>query len=354
MNKKKKISWLGGVALLALVLFVAGCALQAQPVPSPADPEPVAVRVAPVETHTQAPPVRTSGQLASKAETPLAFKIGGYVAEILVEEGARVRAGQVLARLNTAEVDAQIAQAQTALDKAERDLRRAERLFADRVATQEQVENAQSGFDAAQAAFEGVAFSRRHAVIRAPEDGRILRRLREENEYVSAGKTLVVLASRRQGFVVRVGLADRDVVRLQVGDQAQLQFDAFPDQRVRGTVTEVAEAADPYSGTFEVEIRVHAGALPLKSGFIAKVDLLPSRAEPFQLVPVQALVEAHGRTGAVFAADLTTNTAQKRRVEIAHLTQDHVAIRSGLAGVSAVVTDGAAYLSDAAPITVVE
>ena len=133
------------------------------------------VLVADIDKTDRPLPVRTSGRLSTKAEVRLSFKIGGIVEGIYAEEGQRVRRGATLARLNLAEIDAQVLQATSALDKAKRDLGRVEGLYKDSVATLEQYQDAQTGLDIAEANVRIANFNRKHAEIVAPAGGRILK-----------------------------------------------------------------------------------------------------------------------------------------------------------------------------------
>ncbi|MGH7672971.1 MAG: efflux RND transporter periplasmic adaptor subunit, partial [Gemmatimonadales bacterium] len=238
--------------LLLLVLAAAGCA-RVKAADRTADHR-VPVRVAPLTVERVALPVTATGTLGPKEEIALGFKVGGVVARVRVDEGQAVRAGETLAALDLGEIDPAVARAQSAADKAERDLARASRLYADSVATLSQVEDARTGRDVAVAELQAATFNRRHAIIVAPSSGVILRRSAESGELVPPGATVLVLGSDARGKVVRAGLADRDVVRLRRGDSATVRFAALPGRVFAGRVTEIAAAADPLTGTYRVEV----------------------------------------------------------------------------------------------------
>lgn len=310
----------------------------------PAD-EPFPVRIAAVETESVSPPIHATGILGPKEEVHLSFKIGGVIERIAVDEGDRVRAGEPLAALDLREIDAHVAQAQSGLEKAERDLSRARRLYADSVVTLEQVQDAQTGFAVAQAAFDALLFDRRHAVILAPSDGIVLRRFSEVGEMVAPGGEILIVGSSARGSVVRAGLADRDAIRVRRGDTAIVTFDLQPPRSVRGAVCEIAAAADPATGTFRVEVTV-PGVDLLASGLVANVEIRPDADRPLALIPVDALLEADGKRATVFALSGSTSRARRREIAIAFLSGDQVAVTSGLEGVDHVVTDGAPRLDD--------
>jgi len=334
----------------AAAVVVAACGgASGKTVPDPAAA--TLVRTAPVTQEVLAPPVVVTGTLGPKEEIALSFKIGGVVSRVLVDAGARVRAGNVLAALDLSEIDAAVTRAQSAADKTERDLLRARRLYGDSVVTLAQLQDAETGAQVARADLETARFNRRYAVIVAPASGVILRRHSEPGELVAPGAPVLVLGSNSRGAVVRIGLADRDVVRVRRGDRAVVRFDALPDREFTGRVTEIAAAAEPNTGTYGVEIAVPEAA-GLASGLVGQVEIRPSTGRMTTLVPIEAVLEADDTEATVYALSRDGTRAERWRVTIAFIAGDRVAVERGLEGVTAVVTDGAAYLNDGAAVRV--
>ncbi|HVH67211.1 MAG TPA: efflux RND transporter periplasmic adaptor subunit [Gemmatimonadales bacterium] len=336
--------------MLAILLSWAVTACARGRSATPVATEVVAVRLAPVTVERIARPVTATGMLGPKEEVTLSFKIGGVIGRIRVDEGNVVQTGDTLAALDLSEIDAGVTRARSAADKADRDLVRAKRLYADSVATLEQVQNAQTGYDVARAELETASFNRRYAVIVAPAGGVILRRTAEPGELVQPGTPILTLGSRSRGAVVRAALADRDVVQVRRGDSAVVRFDALPDRPLVGTVTEIAAAADALTGTYRVEVTVPASGLA--SGLIGEVEIRPAAIRPLALVPIAAVLEADGSHATVFTVSADGQRAERRAVTIGFLAGDRVAVLSGLEGVRAVVTDGGAYLDDGAKVRV--
>lgn len=338
------------LALLILVpLALGGC--------SPADSkrgpvqDPIAVKLAPVQVERMALPVTATGVLGPKEDIALSFKLGGVVSRVLVHEGETVREGQLLAALDLGEIDAVVARARAAAEKADRDCQRAERLFADSVVTLAQLQDSRSSRDAARADLAAATFNRTHAQIIAPAAGVILRRRLEPGEVVSSGTEVLALGSRARGQVLRAGLSDRDVVRLGLGDRAVVKFDAYPDREFAGSVSQISASADPGTGTYGVEISLPTAA-GLGSGLVGTVEIRPASYTPVSLVPVESVLEANGQEATVFT--LSSNGRQARRlpVRIAFLAGVRVAIRSGLEGIRSVVTEGAARLDNGSAVEV--
>lgn len=311
-----------------------------------------AVRTAPVQRVESAPLVRASGLIVGKEEARLAFKLSGVVEQVLVDEGALVTRGQLLALLKQDGTSSRLAQAQVNLEKAQRDLNRAEYLNAQGVGPLQQVQDAQTAVDIARADLTMAHFNATDARIEAPRDGIVLARLAEPNEMVQPGQAVLQFKSADPGWILRVGLADRDVVRVRLGDRALIRVSALPDRLLEGRVTQIAAAASPTTGTFDVEVSLMPVDAYLLSGMHASAEIQPTMLEHVALVPIDALLEGDSAGATVYVLEENDSIARRRVVEVAFLRDGSAAIREGLDGVSAVVTDGAASLRDGACVRV--
>jgi RND family efflux transporter MFP subunit len=333
-----------------IALALAGCSRHehAAAPPVPANVEPV--QTATVASAAVVNQVRAVGVLAPRDEIRLAFKVGGVVDAIAVDAGDSVRKGQLLAVLKRQEIAAAVAQAAEGAEKARRDLDRARRLRADEVATEEQVQDLTTAYRVAQSNLETARFNARFARIESPADGLVLQRLVEKDELVQGGQPVLVVGSTTSGWVVRAALADRDIVRVHNGGAAEVRFDAFPGQAFAGKVTQVAAAADPATGTFEVEIEVEPSGARFVRGLVAKVTLgleqPAGAAAQSTVIPLTALVEADGASGTVYVLDASGSTARRRQVSVGEIVGDRVVVHAGLEPGQRVITEGAAWLSD--------
>jgi RND family efflux transporter MFP subunit len=261
-----------------------------------------------------------------------------------------VRAGAVLAELAPTEIAAEVEKAHQARAKAERDLTRARLLYRDSVATLEQMQDAATAFEVAESNVRIAEFNRQYAVVRAPADGIVLTRDVEPGQLVAPGALVVRFRTDRRGLVMRGGLPDRDAVKLRTGDVATVQLDALPAERFRGRVTQIAMGATPGTGTYEVEVAIAAGGRVLASGLVGQVELVPRSLGRVPTVPVTAILEAHGDSATVFTLSADRTKAVRRRVQVGVLDGDRVTVLGGLERGAAVVTDGAAWLADGAPV----
>jgi len=288
--------------------------------------------------------INASGRLANKSEQKLSFKTSGPVAKILVDEGDWVKKGQLLAQLNQEEINAQVAQSQSVFDEAKRNTERYKALYKKKVVPVERLQSAETRLEVARSNLRIAKFNKQHSIIVAPGDGRVLKRTIEANEMISPFQTAFVMSLSKGGWVIRSGVTDKDIVRINKGDTTTIQLDAYPGLALQGQVSEVGAAADTRSHLFEIEITLSKTQLRLHSGFISRLSINPSQQEPVALLPIEAIVEAKSTKAQVFVVD--DSQVKQQNVEIAWIEGNAVAIRSGLVEGSLVVTSGATYLHD--------
>jgi len=337
------------LSAIAALGLAAGCKpAEATQTPTSDSAAAVNVRVAPVESSTATPIVRVAGILARQTEAALSFPLSGLLAEVTVRDGDQVQRDQVLARLQPDPIEAQLSQARAIAEKATRDLDRIEKLQADRAATLENLQDARSNVEQAEAGLRAAEFNRRHAVIVAPADGLILRRLAEPNEIIGAGRPVVTFASESDGWIVKAGLSSHDAARLQIGTSAEL-VDGNGG-RARGKVVRIAGAADPATRSVPLEVQLDTPPPGARSGLIVALVLLPGPVPARTRIPLSALREGRGNSAFVFVVENGAKTARRLAVEIELIDGDHAYLRSNLPASQRVVVAGAQYLNDGSPV----
>jgi len=313
-----------------------------------------------------------TGRLSSEEEVKLSFKTGGIIKTINVQEGQQVRAGQTLASLDLDEIRAQVQQAdlgvtqssiqienaKIALERAERDLDNVEGLYADSVATLEQLEDAQfavrnaknqleaaqKGKNYSEQSKEVADFNLKYSKIVAPGSGTILRKLASPNELVGPGTPVLLFGTKDKAMVIKVNITDKDIIHVRLGNEATIEFDAYPKLKFDGTVTEIASMADPYTGTYEVEIQVNPKGKELLSGFIGSVYIHAKEQRELVSIPVDALVTGDGERAEIFVAE--NGKARQTEVEVFKMDGDNMLISNGLQAGEKVIVKGAGYLQD--------
>jgi RND family efflux transporter MFP subunit len=340
---------------LSLLLLTVGCGKKDPSTAKAPSIAPIPVRVTAITQAGAVRPVHAGGLLATEDEARLSFKTGGLIQRIHVKVGDGVRKGQLLATLDITEINALVTQAQLGLEKAQRDFDRAKALHRDSVATLEMLQNAQTGLDIARQTVQAARFNLAHAEIRATGDGFVLARLMNEGEMAGPGMPILALSntSGQSRWVLRAGLADKEWSLLQLGDSASITLDAYPEKAFQGIVTRKSQGADPYSGSFQVEVAIELGESKPAAGMFGKATLYPRTESSYWLLPYEAVLEADGNDAFVFVTK-DRKTAVKLPVRVAFLDDDKIAISGGLQGYLEVITTGSAYLTDNSPITLVQ
>jgi len=307
------------------------------------------------ETKGESNLVRTTKIERQKIMLPvqLSFKTGGVISDIYVDEGQKVNKGDLLAVLNLAEIQAMAQQADNGYQKSLRDFQRAKDLYADSVITLELMQNAETAMNVARASLEIAMFNLNHSRITAPDNGVILQRLAEKDEVIGPGYPVIVFGTTGKFWKIKAGLTDRDFVKVQIGDSCIAKADAYPDNTFRANISLIGESANPYTGTYEVEMDMEPSALRLAPGFIVNVEIYPTVKDEYFIIPVESLIEANGKTGIIFMLD-EEQRARKINVTIAGFIGNHVAVKGELKNYTEVVTGGSAYLSEGDTVTIVK
>jgi RND family efflux transporter MFP subunit len=332
-------------ALLALGLGLAGCA-DAHAESSPTVAPLVPVRVVSVPRLAFERPLRAIGRLGHKHSLVLSFKNGGTVRSLLVQEGALVKKGQTLALVDQTEITAQVAQARASLEKADRDRARIDRLHATAAVAQIDADDAHTATDIARATLAAALYNQSATVLVAPEDGRIDKRLVEVGEQVAPGSGVYAMSGSSAGLVLRVGVVDRELIGLTLGDSAKVTFDALPGEEMVGAISEIARVPSATSGTYEVELRLQKADPRLIAGMTAKADIARQTGPALPVVPLTALVDAGGSHAVVYALSPLGRgfTVQRVSIEVAYLADERVAVQSGLSGSERILSEGAAFV----------
>ncbi|MHA7128544.1 efflux RND transporter periplasmic adaptor subunit [Algoriphagus namhaensis] len=314
--------------------------------------EAIPVQVTELEKTDFSSPIAASGTFSTKNETNLSFKIGGIVSDIRVEEGQKVRKGQLLASLNMTEIQAGLSQARLKLEKAERDFARAEKLYQDSVATLEQFQNATTALQVAREEVTAVEFNVSYAQIRANQDGYVLRKFVNVGQQVpSASPVLQINGTNSDNWILKVTVNDRNWSRIEAGDSVVVEIDTYPTQ-IPGKVITKSQVADPITGAFWVEISLSdPTGLPLASGLFGRATVFPAKQSTGWQIPYAAILDAEGGKAFVFVPE-DKITAKRIQVSLGDLSQNSVQVTAGLEAYQQIIVTGSAYLTDGSTIEI--
>jgi RND family efflux transporter MFP subunit len=343
--------------LLALAAAPSHGSPHTSPAPTPgAPPAALTVRAQPLADVAVYPTRSVSAQVAPRNEARIAAEVGGVLQRWDADVGTRVRAGQVLARLDETDLALAVERARAArdaaqarLEMAQAQLARARQLQAQgflspEALTLRETELAVQQADLAQAeaALRSAERQRAKAVVRAPFAGTVTQRLAQQGETVAAGTPLFVLA-QTDGSELHAALPPADAQALR--RVRELVFEAESGAQRRAQVLRVVEAVS--AGTRLQTVRLRLLGEPLPPGTPGLLRWQTS--DPH--VPATLLVQREGRLG-VFVAEGEGTATRARFVPLTQAQEGRPAPAAGLPAQARLITQGQQALRDGQPIVV--
>lgn len=291
----------------------------------------------------------SSTNLSAAREASVVAESAGEVEAILVEEGDRVRAGQVLARLDSQRLRLTLAQQRALEQRLTNQAARSHDLAARKLISVEAEDRARYDHAAQRAARELAELELAHTEIRAPFAGVITRR------HIKPGQTLAVhdAAFDLADFAsleARLSVPEAALAEVQVGRPAEFSTDAFPGQTFQARVARVAAVVDASTGTAAVTLAVDAAHTNLRPGQMVRARITLERQPDAVLIPRTALIEQSGASS-VFVID--QGVAVRRAVTLGASQDDLIQVLTGLAPGEEVAVLGQGQLRDQQPVLVI-
>ncbi len=289
------------------------------------------------------------GTLHADAEAEVATEVDGRLLTISADLGDQVAAGQVLATLDGAALEAQLREATATLEKTTNEERRARRLRDQGVMSQQEYDAIASAQSVALARRDVLAIQLGHTQIRAPFAGRIAKRLVDVGNYVRVGTPIFVLVADNP-LRLRGEVPERFAAELQPGQAVHGFVEAYPDERIEGRLERISAAADPRSRALTVEAVVPNPDGKLKVGFFCKAAIVTRAADDALVIPGEALVNFAGVTRVFVVGE--DGVARSREVTTGLRLGTKVEVTAGLGPEDRVATSALGRLADGARVVV--
>jgi membrane fusion protein (multidrug efflux system) len=314
--------------------------------PSKATP----VKLASVERGAIAQTIASSSTVDTERRADIAIEVSGTVDSIAVEEGDRVSAGKALAVLKNPQLEGELRRAEASYNRAKDEFASVKGLFDKGFVSRNDYDEAALAHDTARLSFEQARDAAGARVLTSPIAGTISLRDLRFGEAVAPPKVAFQVVDL-QALLVEVNLPEKDLSRLEVGQQARIRSEILEDaDDVGGRLQRISPVVDPATGTVKITVALDAAQTVLRPGMFVNVDLIVATHEDALLVPKRALVYDEGEP-LVFVA--TDGKAKRTPVELGFAERDRVEVTEGLAEGQQVVVVGQGLLRDDAEITVV-
>jgi HlyD family secretion protein len=289
----------------------------------------IKVTVEKAEKHDLTSKISASGEVKPKKNVNISAHIPGRIVKIGVEEGQRVKAEDFLLKLDSTQYEAnsdraqalihsyraELIRAEAGLKKDESFYKRYQKLFEEKLISEEQLEAAKAQYDISKAQKQAILYQIDQAqaslqnamddlsktVYNSPIDGIITSLRVEEGEIAMIGTmnnpgTILMTIADLSVMEVEVGVDETDVIGVEIGQQAEVRVDAFPDQTIKGKVTEIGSSAlqkvtsSEESRDFKVIITLENPPANLKPGLSATTDIITAEKTDVLAIPISALV----------------------------------------------------------------
>ena len=365
LNRRSVRARSNGLPLLCVALALAGCAK-----PAAKSPENNLVRTALVEPMGN---IRSDGDASYLAqvrfdhETDFSFKVGGILAGIGPaagtdwDEGTSVKAGAVLAKLKQGDFTNALSSARARAELTSKTLERFRKLRQADAISQQELDVTEADWRTTQSQLDQAEQNLRDSRLVAAKDGVVLARYVNSRVTVSPGQSVLRFADTSL-MSVELGLPDRLIGRLSPGKEIPVEVSGLEGMPpFKGRVTEVGVAASNQGRLFRVVIKVPNPDGLLRSGMTARIHVgdTPTAAPGTVCIPLSALVTLalDGSSPANGQAQLGVFVAQngkaiKRAVKTGDILNSSIQITEGLQAGEQVVTSGASFLYDGAPLEI--
>lgn len=291
---------------------------------------PMAVELA---TPTRGPAVEAiyaTGSVEPTISMPIAPRTAARITQLGADEGAEVRKGQLLVRLDDADLASTVEElaARAAFARAQHERTRS--LFEKGFVSQVELDRTRADLDASDAALRRARSQRDYMSLVAPADGTIIRRDGEVGQFIPAGQAIFHLSCCAP-LRVTAEVDEEDIPRVHVGQRVVLRADAVPGRVFEGDVKEVTPKGDPVARSYRVRIRL-AEPDALRVGMTVDANLIVSERANALLVPTSAV-----KDGAVWT--VVDGRLARRAVKAGVTGSGRTEIVSGLEAQAQVVVD---------------
>ncbi|MCC6796179.1 MAG: efflux RND transporter periplasmic adaptor subunit [Candidatus Hydrogenedentes bacterium] len=296
-------TWSRIVVMLALIGVFAGCN-NSNPTVNKSEAQAKRVEQKPTAIPVEAQlPIRgelselfeTNSRVEAERSVQVTSEGMGKCLSLHAEEGDEVTTGDVLAELDTAELNTQLAAARTQLAKTKADYERSRESVKEGLVPPVEAENARYAYDQQKSNVDQLEVQLSNQTVRAPLSGVVTKKLAQTGQSITAGTSIYEIIDPAT-YLLNINAPEKGYLsRIKVGQKASVQLDSL-DEPVNAKVRRINPAVDPASGTVKVTLDFEKAALPkLRNNAFARVNLILATHENALMVPKNAIVEENTR-----------------------------------------------------------
>lgn len=355
----KNYRWLVGLLMMASLLVFTGCGAKEAETDQPQEEKAVLVATGKAVTDNISSIAIVNGKIAADMEVSILPKMGGKVAEVNFQVGDKVRKGDVLVRLESTELQAQLQQARAGLamakanyESAQANLARTKSLFEQGAVSQQQLEAAQTAVatgspDSASASVQLMEAQLANTIIKSPADGIVASRTVEVGEMASQMPVMTIVDIEK--VKVKTSVTEGEVNKLKLSQKVDVIVSAVGEEPFAGTIVTISPAADSQSNTFPITIEIPNGEHKLKPGMFAEIKLALETKENVLVLSKQAVIDSGDKKYVYVVQD---NKAIQTEIATGVEDDTRVEVLSGIKDGDDIVLTGQNKLQNETPVTI--
>jgi RND family efflux transporter MFP subunit len=290
------------------------------------------------------------GTIVAYNDVAILSETSGRVVKVRAEVGDYKPAGSVLVEVDSELREAAYKAANATYEKAKKDLERYETLYKERSISDSQIEQARWSYQSAESQYIVARRQLSDTKITTPISGIITARSVNVGMMVMGAPQATIVANvvDISRLKVKVNVAEKDVIRLKIGEKVDVTTDVFPGEVFTGSIFSISSKGDE-GHTYPVEVVLANSKLQLKAGMFGRILFMPKSTGNLIVIPRESIVGSVKNATVYVIKD---NTAQARSVVVGKELGRSVEILSGLQEGEQVVLNGQNNLSDGASVIV--
>ena len=326
----------------------------------------VAVTVSSVASENNSPFLTASGKIEAVNSATLSTRMMGFVDKVHVNVGQKVSKGQLLVSINNSDLSAKQAQtsagiteAQAAFNNAEKDYQRFQNLFAEKSASQKELDDQRARYEMAKARLEGAKQMKNevqsqfaYVDLRAPFNGVVTNKYIEAGDMANPGVPLISVEGPGS-FEVTASVPESEISKIKSGTKVVVLVKSL-NTEIPGTVTEVSSSARNTGGQYLVKVVLDKTEIDILSGMYATVQFPVEKKIDATaiLIPKESIVHRGELTGIYTVSQ--SNTAILRWLRLGRSFGDNVEVLSGLSADEKYIVEADSKLFNGAKLTIKE
>jgi len=288
--------------------------------------------------------------LEAEQEATVVSKVRGIIEELYVEEGDRVRAGQVIAKIEDEQYLIEVDRAKATLDRLENEYQRNKELFERELIAAEAYQNSRYEFESQKATYELAALNLENTSVRSPISGVISERfVKVGNMLGTDQRTYRVTDFTPLQAILHV--PEHEMSKIREDQQAELRVDSYPNQVFSGHVERISPVVDSETGTFKVTVYIDETKDILRPGMFGRIKIVYDTRENARMIPKTAVISEDLAESVYVIKD---SLAFKKEIQTGYSNGTNVEVINGLEDGELVVTIGQGSLQDSSKVSIIE